>query len=123
MNTLLFLLSLSAFASSDVECLSQRSQDQIAAYLRISNDGSPGHIEVEYRNGFPPLGLVSAELRPAGSNKANTKRYVSERDSETGYTAEITLPLGFAEMPEFSANLIVRTTEKSLPYPLSCSRN
>lgn len=119
MLTLITLLFLTpAQAAVKMECLSVKVSDQIAAYLDFAADAKTGRIDSEYRNGFPPVGLLVSKLKQGRA----AGEYVSEEKTYNGYTGSIVMPSGFMKSREFIAKLTVLTLNKreTLRYDLKC---
>ena len=114
----LFFLPVSALAQN-YECTSVKYSDQIAAFLQFSADARSGRLESEYRNGFPPVGLVDAPIRFVGT-KGGILRYESEKDRLTQYSASLEVPVGFQQRKKFEGRLSIHTPKESLRYEMSC---
>jgi len=120
----LALLASPATARADLvfKCKSVVFSDQLGASLRFEENGKSGQIELDYWNGYPPIGLVYGELK-APTLKGGFVAFPNVRDTHSGYSAELTVPSTFLSADDFTAK--IGLTPKAGPkkiYDLNCNR-
>jgi hypothetical protein len=112
-----------AIARADLvyKCKAVKFSDEKTANLRFGEFGRSGGIEVEHWNGYPPLSLVSAELKTP-TQKDGKAIFQSEVDPLWGYSAELTVPSSFLRMDFFEANITLIKGGKRAPIAFNCNR-
>lgn len=118
-----FALATPALAQAETifKCKSVTFSDQLSATLRLGDDEKGGRLEVDYWNGYPPVGLVYADFK-LGRTEADYKAYVTEADRTSGYVAEFRL----RPSPEITGDLhlalsIAKWNARKI-FALSCQR-
>jgi len=112
-----------AMARADLvyKCKTVKFSDEKTANLRFGEFGRGGSIEVEHWNGYPPLSLVSAELRTP-TQRDGKAIFQSEVDPLWGYSAELAVPAGFLRMDFFEASITLIKGSKRQPIAFNCNR-
>lgn len=119
----LMFLAAPATAKADLvfKCKSAIFSDQLSADLRFAEDGKSGRLELDYWNGYPPIGLVYADL---SSPQAQNGKVVfpPATDSHSGYSAELSVPSGFVSLDDFKAAVVLNNKRSIKKYELNCNR-
>lgn len=120
---LLALTLTPAIARADFvyKCKSVKFSDQKTANLRFEESGRGGSVEVEHWNGYPPISLVSEELK-APSRKNGRVIFQSEVDTLWGYSAEVNVPEDFLSVDFFEADITVIKGQQRDKFAFNCNR-
>ena len=121
---LALILAAPATARADLvyKCKSEKFSDQLSANLRFNEDGRGGFIEVDYWAGYPPVGLVYADLSAPGTLENGQKLFPSEVDSHSKTRAELTVPADFLSADDFLAGVALIDAKGTKAYRLRCER-
>lgn len=103
------------------KCKSVNFSDQKTANLRFEESGRGGSVEVEHWNGYPPISLVSEELK-APVRKNDRVIFQSQVDTLWGYSAEVDVPQNFLRVDFFEADITVIKGQKRDKYAFNCNR-
>jgi hypothetical protein len=103
------------------KCKSVKFSDQKTANLRFEESGRGGSVEVEHWNGYPPISLVSEELK-APTRKNGRVIFPSEMEPQFGYHAEVDVPESFLREDFFEALITVIKGEKREKIAYNCNR-
>lgn len=115
------LVPLTARADYTFKCKSVTFSDQLAAVLRFDGNGGDGRIEVDYWNGYPPIGLVYADVKKT-VKKGKNQIFTTEADAHSGYTAQFTLPQGYIDQDSVLLTLKIQGWGNGRTYQLNCAR-
>lgn len=121
---LALMIAAPATARADLvyKCSSEKFSDQLSANLRFDDRGRGGRIEVDYWAGYPPVGLVYADLRSPGTLENGQKLFPSELDSHSKTRAEITVPGDFLKTDDFLASIALIDAKGTKTYTFRCER-
>jgi hypothetical protein len=120
----LLALALSpAIARADLvyKCKTAKPSDEKTATLRFGEFGRSGGIEVEHWSGYPPISLVSGELKTP-THKDGQTIFLSEIDTLWGYSAELVVPSSFLRMDFFEASITLIKGGRRAPIAFNCNR-
>lgn len=125
MKPLLFLLALAlaptiARADFVYKCKAVKFSDQKTANLRFETSGRGGSVEVDHWNGYPPISLVSEELK--APVRKNGRAIFQSEVSADGYSAEVDVPESFLREDFFEAAITVIKGQKRDKIAYNCNR-
>lgn len=118
---LLLLAPASARADLIFKCNSVKPADQLSANLRFEENGRAGSIELDLWSGYPPIGLVYADLK-APQAKGGMIVFPPAADAHSGYTAELAVPGNFLNRDDFRAVINLSKSGQRKIHELNCNR-
>jgi len=114
--------SAAAMADFTFKCKSVVFADQLSADLRFEENGRGGQMNLDYWNGYPPIGLVYGTLKTP-SSRNNLVVFPAVRDKSSDYTAELSVPANYLSAQDFKAKIALTTKAgKRENYELNCKR-
>ena len=117
------LLISPAIARADLvyKCKSAKYSDEKTANLRFEESGRGGSVEVDHWRGYPPISLITAELRSPSQRDGKTI-FESEVDPLWGYSAEVAVPNDFLRADFFETEITLIKAGNRRPILFHCNR-
>ncbi|MCO5143375.1 MAG: hypothetical protein M9962_09825 [Oligoflexia bacterium] len=114
------LLSTAAYADEVFRCKSIEFSEQMSAIIRADSNGRAGRFEMDYWNGFPPVGILYAEYRMSRMSR-NGIVLITEVDSlNKTRKANLTVPKNYQTLDTFTLEVELIERGRKSNYKLKC---